>query len=233
MRTLAACAVVLVVSALLVAGSPASAASPADVTRAIEALSLPHGTEIIGAFQVGFSQGRLLPEETLRLVERLAAAGGSPTNEDAILLVIAHALQEDLPVAMLSSKAAEGLARGVPLAVIAQGLALRERLLAEVRDLLYSKRIFRAQEGVPAVSPALPAARFDLLLAHIADSLGDYVEGGGSPWNGDVILAGVASRLTLLKGSVIPAEDVDLVLARIEAGDLTRAMLEALDQPRK
>jgi hypothetical protein len=134
---------------------------------------------------------------------------------------------------MLSSKAAEGLARGVPLPVIAQGLALRERLLAEVRDLLYSERIFRAQEGVPAVSLALPAARFDLLLAHIADSLGDYVEGGGSPWNGDVILAGVASRLTLLKGSVIPAEDVDLVLARIEAGDLTRAVLEALNQPRK
>jgi hypothetical protein len=51
--------------------------------------------------------------------------------------------------------------------------------------------------------------------------------------DGYALLAGVASRLTLLKGSVIPAEDVDLVLARIEAGDLTRAMLEALDQPRK
>jgi len=107
---------------------------------------------------------------------------------------------------------------------------LRERLLTEVRDLLGSKNIFRAKDGSPAVSPALPGPRFDLLVTHIADSLGDYLDGGGSPRDGYALLAEVTKRLNLLKGSVIPASDVELVLSRIEATDLTRATLEALNQ---
>jgi hypothetical protein len=207
--------------------------SLADVERALAALSLPSEKEIQAAFEVGFSQGRLSPEEALRLLERLAKAQGGAAEEEAILLVIAHALEEDLPVTMLLSKVAEGLARGIPLPVIAQDLSQRERLLAGVRDLLYAKRIFRAQEGMPAVSPSIPGPRFDLLVTHIADALGGYLEGGGSPLEGYLLLKDVTNRLTLLAGSVIPPEDVELVLGRIEAADLTRVARTALDQSKK
>ena len=230
MRTLGAVALVLL--SLLAFSGPRllAQATPIQVTQRIEALSLPHEAEIVSAFQMGLSQGRLSANDTLSLVERLGATGGSRSDQDAILLTIAHALEDNLPVTTLQTKAAEGLARGVPLPVIAQDLALRERLLAEVRDLLCSKNIFRAKDGSPAVSPALPGPRFDLLVTHIADSLGDYLDGGGSPRDGYAMLAEVTKRLNLLKGSVIPASDVELVLSRIEATDLTRTVLEALNQ---
>jgi hypothetical protein len=231
MRTCRTFAVTLFAVCLLAGGCPAAAQpTPQEVTRAVEALSLPHGAEIVSAFQTGFSQNRLSPDDAFSLVERLGASGGSKSDQDAILLTIGHALEEGLPVAILMSKAAEGLARGVPLSSIAQGLVLREHLLAAVRDLLYSKSIFRAKDGTPAVPPSLPGTRFDLLVTHIADSLADYVDGGGSPLDGYALLAEVTKRLTLLKGSVIPAEDVELVLGRIAAADLTATVLEALNE---
>ena len=233
MKTLVGLALVLLGLGLVAGPGSAAQATPIEVTHAIEALSLPHGGEIVAAFQTGFSQDGLSADDTLSLVQRLAAAGGSKSDQDAILLVIAHALEEDLPVTMLESKAAEGLARGVPLSVIAQGLALRERLLAEVRDLLCSKSIFRAKDGTLAIPPSLPGPRFDLLVTNIADCLGDYVDGGGSPLDGYALLAEMTKRLTLLKGSVIPAEDVELVLSRADAADLTRTVLEALNELQK
>ena len=230
MRVLGAVALSLVGLFAFSGPSLLAQGSPIEVTHRIEALSLPHEAEIVSAFQMGFSQGRLSASDTLSLVERLAATGGSASDQDAILLAIAHALEDNLPVTMLQTKAAEGLARGVALPVIAQGLALRERLLAEVRDLLCSKNIFRAEEESPIVPPALPGPRFDLLVTHIADGLGDYLDGGGSPRDGYALLAEMTKRLNLLKGSVIPAGDVELVVSRIEATDLTRTVLEALNQ---
>lgn len=200
----------------------------ADVTEALQALPLSRGEEILEAFKIGFAQGHLLPEETLRLVTRLAAVEGDPAEKERILLTLASVLAEGLPGKTLVDKVLEGLSRGVPLSQIGREVSRRAYLLTEVRDLLYAKGIFVAKEG-EATSPFLPPERFDLLVIHIADALGEYLEGGGSPLEGYLLEEVVHLRLSKLKGPVIPVEDVDLVLARIGPGDLTRVVLEVLD----
>jgi len=193
----------------------------ADVTKALQALPLSRGEEILEAFKIGFDQGHLLPEETLRLVTRLAAVEGDPVEKERILLTLASVLAEGLPVKTLVDKALEGLARGKPLFHIGREVSRRAHLHTEVRDLLYAKGIFVATEG-EATSPFLPPERFDLLVIHIADALGEYLEGYGSPLEGYLLEEVVRLRFSKLKGVVIPVGDVELVLARIKGGDLSR-----------
>jgi len=201
----------------------------ADVEQALQVLSLSQGEEILDAFKIGFVQGHLLPEETLRLVTRLTAAEGGSAEKEAILLTLASALMDDLPGKMLVDKTLEGLSRGVPLTQIGQQVSIRARLLAEVRDLLYSKGIFVATEGQAASAFLLPA-RFDILVIHIADALGEYLEGWGNPLDGYLLKEVVHLRLSKLRGVVVPVEDVELVLARIGPADLARVVLDVLDQ---
>ena len=221
------------VALLLVGASCLAGPGIPEFERALSSLDLPGEAEIRQAFELGFSQNRLAVEEALLLVEGLAHAPGNGPEKQGILLIVAGALRDGLPSSMLVSKACEGLARGVPLPTIEQGLAQRGRLEVEVRDLLYAKRIFSAPTEAAAPSGALPPARFDALVSEIADALADYLEGGGSPLEGYLLLDAVTLRLTKLSGTVLPPQDVSLVLARIEAGDLTSVVLNALDQSRK
>jgi len=199
-----------------------------DVEQALQALPLSQRERILESFKVGLVQGQLLPEESLRLVTRLTAVEGNPVEKEAILLTLAFALTEGLPGKSLVDKTLEGLSRRAPLVQIGQQVSIRARLLVEVRDLLYSKGIFVAAEGQVASSVLLPA-RFDLLIIHIADALGEYLEGGGSPLDGHLLKEAVQLRLSKLEEVVIPVEDVELVLARITAGDLSRVLQKVLD----
>jgi len=245
----------LAMGLMLSGGITRAAVSAADVNQALQALHLTNAEEIMAAFEIGFSQGRLQPEGALHLVKRLSAAEGSPSDKEAILLTIAHALEDDLSVSTLVNTVEEGLARGVPLLVILNGsggqplilgLVQRECLLGTVRDLLYSKRIFSAPEGAQAASTSLSLRRFDALVTNIADALGDYLEGDGNPYDGFLLYQAMSTRLRNQSSaesvipagesiipageSIIPAEDVDLVLDRIEPGDLTPTVLKALNQ---
>lgn len=245
----------LAMELMLSGGIALAAASAADVNQALQALHLTSAEKIMAAFEIGFSQGRLQPEEALHLVKRLSAAEGSPSDKETILLTIAHALEDDLPVSTLVNKVEEGLARSVPLLVILNGsggqplilgLVQRECLLGEVRDRLYQRNIFitgnnppSAPEETQAVSTSLPLRRFDALVTNIADALGEYLEGDGNPYDGFLLYQAISTRLRNQSSaesviptgeSIIPAEDVDLVLDRIKPGDLTPTVLKALNQ---
>ena len=216
------------------------ATSHAKVNQALSTLCPTNAHEIMAALEIGFAQGRIEPDEMLHLIVRLSTAQGNPAEKEAILITIAHALQDDLPVKILVDKVEEGLARNIPLTVILNGsgghprilgLVQRASLLEAVRDLLYSKRIFSAPEGTKAVSTCIPNARFDCLVSEIAGSLADYLEGGGSPLEGYVMLQKVSLRLQTLAGLREPpllAKDVDLVLERLTPTDLTNIVLAIL-----
>ena len=225
-----ACAIGVLGALLFLAcgGATLAESTVADVEQALQALSLSQGEKILEGFRIGFAQGHLLPEAALRLVARLTAAEESPTEKEAILLAIASTLMDGLPGKALVDKTLEGLSRGAPLFQIGQQVSIRARLLAEVRDLLYSKGVFVATEG-QAASSFLPPARFDLLIIHISDALGEYLEGWGSPLDGYLLTEAVRLRLSNLEGVVIPVEDVELILTRIKAGDLSRLVQKVLD----
>ena len=218
------------VVACLAACTVGVAAATLDEFRGVIA-SIPVANEsrIMAALALGQRSG-FPADETYRLFERVAGVTGAAADKEAILLVVVEAIESGLPVDSLLNKAFEGLARGVSLSTLGHLLDVRLRLLEGTSDLFGRCRIFRASQGavVAAGSTALAPSVFDALLSNVGDALGDYVESGGSPLESQRIYNQVEARLTLLAGTAFSADDVELVLSRVEPADLTRVVLAAL-----
>jgi hypothetical protein len=212
-------------------------ASAEDVAKALIAHSFPAAAELSVGFEAGFSQGRIDPTGALHLIEKLAAAQGDMRNKEKILLIVTGALQDGLPAKTLVDKVAEGMTRNIPIYVILNGkngqprilgLEQRAHTLAEVRDLLYSKGVFIAEKGQSDTPSAIPLSHFDQLVSNISAALASYLEGGGSPLEGQILREEVGNRLSKMQG-IIPAADVMLVLPRIKPEDLTHIALKVLN----
>ena len=223
-RSLVTIAILLVLGVLAVAQTPQS-----RFEQALRAIPVTDIARPLAAFALGLSQPDFPAADVIQLVERLAATSYSVPEKEAVLTSIVVAMEEGLPVDGLVTKGLEGLARGIPVPQIARSLHQRLVLLAETRDLLYAKGIFSVAPGSPqSVPTALPTPRFNLLITHISDTIADYLEGGGSPFEGQTLLQEVRFRLTTLQGATLKAEDVELVLKRIGPADLTRVALAAV-----
>jgi len=224
--------IVAVLVGLAGATFAATAVTLDDFSRVLASIPLASQTRVIAALELGLKNAccTFPVNETYRLFERLAAASGNAADKEAIVLVFAQGIEKGLPLTSLLSKASEGLARGVSLSSLGSLLAQRLKLLEQTRDLFYSRGVFRAAPGAPvaAGATALPASRFDALLSEVGDALGDYVEGGGSPFESQKIYDEVRARLALLSGSVLSAADVELLMTRIGPADLTQVILAAL-----
>lgn len=203
--------------------------SAPEFEQALRTIPVSDINRWIAAVELGLSQPDFPAVDVLQLIERLAKTTHSAQEKEALLLNIVVAMEEGLPVEGLVTKGLEGLARGVPVPQIERSLHQRLILLAETRDLLYAKGVFSVAPGSPqSVPTALPTPRFNLLVTHISDTLADYLEGGGSPFEGQTLYQEVRFRLTSLEGVTLHAADVDLVLKRVEPADLTRVALSAV-----
>jgi len=239
-----------VVAILLIASAGAfSQASIGDFENALGSLQLQERTRIVAALEMGLEQPGFPAQDLLSLIQRLATIPGSSEEKETILLLFARALEkgmsiaglmpvgfelataleEGLPIEGVLLEALKGIAQGTPISVIEASLKQRLTLLWEVRDLLFSRGVFRAPPGATPTAPtSLPAARFDELVDQMADALSDYLEGGGGPFDGQTMYALVADRLGKLPESLVRATDVELVLSLIGPADLTRIALAAL-----
>ncbi len=216
------------VAAITLAAQPAVPLS--EFEHALYEIPVANDDRILEALQMGMKTAGFPTDEVFRLIERLLIVAATPTEKESMLLTITTAIEDGLPIDPLLNKAFEGLARSVPIAMLNQLLGQRTRLLAESRDLFYAKGIFQASPGTrtSAGSTALPVLRFDALLSNFGDAIGDYLEGGGSPLEGHLIYETMEMRLKMLRGVSLEPDDVDLVLLRVEPGDLTRIALAAL-----
>ncbi len=225
-------ALVAAVACVAVGCIAAVAVTIEDFDRILGTMPMGDDERAMAALEFGLTSAccGFPANETYHLFEHLAAASGAPVSKETIVLVLTRAIEQGIPAASLVDKASEGLARGVELVDLGQLLELRFQILLESRDLFGSKRIFRAPPGgsVAAGATALPASRFDALLSNFGDALGDYLESGGSPFETQDIYDDVSARLTQLNGTVLNADDVDLLLSRIEPADLTQAVSPAL-----
>jgi len=211
----------------------AAAVTLDDFARVLDSIPVTNEARVLAAIDLGLQSSccGFPANEAYHLFERLATASGSSADKEAIVLVVTQAIEKSLPIDSLLSKASEGLARGVSLASLGQLLSVRLQVLEACRDLCFFRYgILRATPGSPvaAGATALPATRFDALLSEVGDALGDYLESGGSPFESQKIYDDVQARLTLLAGSVLSAEDVELLLSRIGPADLTQVVLAAL-----
>jgi hypothetical protein len=221
----------LLVLAIAAATVSASGVTLEDFQHALYEIPVSSDARILAALSLAMTSSDFPADEVYRLVQRLITVSGSASDKEAMLLTITEAIENGIPIDGLLNKAFEGLARSVPLGPLSQLLNQRLRLLIEARDLFYAKGIFRASPGTQTSpgSTALPASRFDALLSNFGDALGDYLESGGSPLEGHLIYQEVESRLKMLRGVVLVTSDVDLLLDRVEAEDLTRIVLAALE----
>lgn len=217
-------ATVLAVS-LLLAVPVVAQVTMSQISQELATIPMVDAERILAAFSLGFGQAGFPAEQVLRFIERLSGAQGAPAEKESILAILAHALEEGLPIDELVNKGSEGLARGVPLRLIDHGLSQRLRLLVEVRDLMYAKGIFSAPAGAAAVPPVLPLPLFNQFVMHIADAIGDYLDGGGSPLDGHAIHQDVVLRLTALQGVTFSPDTVSLVLDRLNPSDLAQIAL--------
>jgi hypothetical protein len=200
-----------------------------EYAQALAAIPVSNPDYILSKIELTMSQQDFPAQPLLRLIDRLGSHAAPAAEKEAILIVLAHALEDGLPIEGLISRASEGLARSVPLPQIEQGLTMRLTLLAETRDLFYSKGIFSAPAGAyPAISTAIPMVRFNQLVIHVSEPIGEFLEGGGSPFEGAALYEEVHNRLTMLQGVTLLPEDVALVLDRIEPSDLTQVALAAV-----
>jgi hypothetical protein len=200
-----------------------------DFEQALGAIPVSDVSRFVAAVELGMSQSDFPAVEVLQFIGRLASTAYSAAEKEAVLVHVFVAMEEGLPVDGLVTKGLEGIARGVPLQQIEQSLRQRLTLLVETRDLLYAKGIFSVAPGSPqSVPTAVPTPRFNLLVTHISDTIADYLEGGGSPFEGQTVYQEVRFRLTSLEGATLNPADVDLVLKRLEPADMTRVALSAV-----
>ncbi len=206
-----------------------SQTSISDFEQTLSEICISDSGRCIAAIELGLAQTEFPSSEVLQFLDRLAVADTTILEKEALLLNIVIALEEGLPVDGLVTKGLEGFARGIALAEIQISLHQRLTLLTETRDLLYAKGIFSVAPGTPqSVPTALPTPRFNLLVNHVSDTIADYLDGGGSPFEGQTLYQEVRFRLLSLEGVTLLAEDVDLVVRRIEPADLTRVALSAV-----
>lgn len=194
-----------------------------EYEQALYSIPVSNPGFILSTIELGMTQEDFPAEPLMQLIDRLITQPAPPFEKEAILLVLAHASEDGLPIESLINKAFEGLARGIPLQQIKQGLSERLILLVRTGDLLYSKGIFSSPAGSTQTVPtAIPTPRFNQLIIHISETIGNFLEGGGSQFDGHVLYQEVRNRLTMLQGVTLLPEDVELVLERIGPSDLTQ-----------
>lgn len=200
-----------------------------EFEQALYSIPVSNPSYILSTIDMGMTQADFPAAPLLRLIDRLHALEAPAFEKEAILTVLARAMEDGLPIESLINRTSEGLARSVPLQQIERGLDQRLILLRQSRDLLYAKGIFSAPAEAPqTMANAVPMTRFNQLLIHISGAIGEFLDSGGSPFDGHVLYQDVRNRLTTLQGVTLLVEDVELVLDRIEPSDLTQVALAAV-----
>ena len=147
------------------------AASSEDVANLIESMPLSASAKatVNAGFLRGIADGRLTADQALAFLQRIATSGASIEDRQTVLVSIGQTLLEDIPVEMLINKVDEGLARGLPMDVIAAEVVERRQTLVEVKALLNLTGIQIQQQ---TNEPGFPRSAVDAAVTDIANTPG-------------------------------------------------------------
>ena len=168
------------------------ASSSEDVANLIESmpLSAPAKVTISNGFLRGIADGRLTADQAFAFLQRIATSGASIEDRQTVLVSIGQTLLEDIPVEMLINKVDEGLARGMPMDVIAAEVVERRQTLVEVKSLLNQMGIQIQQQ---ANGPGFPRSAVDAAITDIATVLENHVRSGKQPNDGTLLNTALAT----------------------------------------
>ena len=174
---------------------------------------------LLKAFQKGFEDGAITPERALRLLQRVNGSGASIELREQVLITIAEALLQEVPVEMLVSKVEEGLAKGRPMDEILAEIRERKATLEEVKALLESKGF---KVGVELrIGSATITLSFELtgpVITDVAGALEDYVRNGNDPTDSFAVKQAVILRLQ--RDRSVPAAITEWIKANVGAEEL-------------
>ena len=168
------------------------AASSEDVANLIESMPLSASAKVTvsNGFLRGIGDGRLTADQAFAFLQRIATSGASIEDRQTVLVSIGQTLSEDTPVEMLINKVDEGLARGMPMDVIAAEVVERRQTLVEVKALLNQKGIQIQQQ---ANGPGFPRSAVDAAVTDIATVLENHVRSGKQPNDGTLLNTALAT----------------------------------------
>jgi hypothetical protein len=174
---------------------------------------------LIEAFQKGFADGTITPEQALRLLQRVNGSGAQIGLREQVLLTIAEALLEEVPVEMLVRKVEEGLAKGRPMDEILAEIQERKATLEEVKALLESKGFVVGIElRVGAITITLSFELVGAVITDIAGALEDYVRNGNDPTDSFAVRQAVLLRLQ--RDRSVSAGVTEWIAASVSAEEL-------------
>lgn len=163
-----------------------------DVANLIQSmpLSAPAKATVSSGFLRGIADGRLTADQALAFLQRIATSGASIEDRETVLISIGQTLLEDIPVEMLINKVDEGLARGMPMDVIAAEVVERRQTLVEVKALLNQKGIGIQQQ---ANGPGFPRNAVDAAVTDIATVLENHIRSGKQANDGTLLNTALAT----------------------------------------
>lgn len=184
------------------------------------------------AFQKGFEDGAITPQQALQLLQEVNESGAELQLREGVLLTIADALLGSVPVKMLINKVLEGLKRGVPMSGILAEIQERKATLQQVKVLLESKG-FKVGVELP-VGKATIEITFEVagvVITDVAGALEDYVRSGNDPANGLAVMQAVALRLQQDKRiSAAVVEWIKLSVSMEEWRQIAQSVAERLER---
>jgi hypothetical protein len=239
MRRIWALVVVVALGAWVGAQVPlAPLVSPPDVLGALSSLAAPEQlkSQLEPLLLAAMQGGRLTPGVAyafLTEVRRLA-----PADQTSALNLLLEALQGKYQLDPLLNEALKGLRLRTPWPAVREVLALRIKLLDATQTTLerhgfalsISLKVSPLSRSQVVVAYPSPQER---LVMEVAWAVGDYLIGGGNPGDSEAIASLVRTRLQRLRDRVLPAKEVDPLLALISPSLVQEIMGMALNTERR
>ena len=208
MRTLFAGLVLLAMAGLSSGQVPlAPAASPNDVLALLQSLSISPElkSELLGEVSSALATGQLSPGVAVPFLQALSALPQAQIEQT--LSIVREALGEKFIVDPLLNETLKGLRLARPWPEVMGMLQLRLALLTATRTVL------QAHGLVPITPKGISPSPSTKLVLELAWAIGDYLTSGGSPADGATMESMVRNRLVRLRGTALPPEVVDPLIA--------------------
>jgi len=183
------------------------AASPNDVLALLQSLSISPElkSELLGEVSSALATGQLSPGVAVPFLQALSALPQAQIEQT--LNIVREALGEKFIVDPLLNETLKGLRLARPWPEVMGMLQLRLALLTATRTVL------QAHGLVPITPKGTSPSPFTKLVLELAWAIGDYLTSGGSPADGATMESMVRNRLVRLRGTALPPEVVDPLIA--------------------
>jgi hypothetical protein len=204
--------------------------APEEVLAFLATLPVPEELKepLAGEMLAGMSEGRLSPRIAMAFLQALSQL--SPQEQAQGLEVMLSALMGEMIVDQLLNEALHGLRLASPWPQVLNILQLRLGLLSATQSVLSHHGLIPLRSAYSEAPPDLGCA---LLVLEVAWAIGDHLISGHSPADAAAMEELIHARLTRLRGTLLPVQLVDPLLAQLSPALVQEIVALALNPERR